>query len=257
MTADPKRSSQITTELDHRQDTNRRFGAVDFEDWLFQRLSLKPGQRVLDVGCGTGGHLLKLAGRAPQGHYHGVDISVSSIEKARRTAADQGLAATFSSGDAGDPDVLPGQQFDLILSVYALYYVQDHQAVLEACRRRLAEGGRLAVVAPYHGNNADWYGFLGAFMTMPEDVMWVADHFMKDVVLPFGHEHFPEVRSHLFQNRVEIPSREALQAYWESNIYHRPEWDEHFSRQAEEHFRTHSTFTITKRALLATMGPLS
>ena len=45
-----------------------------------------------------------------------------------------------------------------------------------------------------------------------------------------------------------------MEKYWKSNIYHKEEYEEEFSKHAADFFRKNNAFIITKRALLAIMG---
>src|SRR5438874_13716126 len=68
--------------------------------------------RVLDVGCGTGEHVLLAAAHGAAAM--GVDLSAVAIEKARAKAAERGLAARFEVADALHLDRL-GETFDTVL----------------------------------------------------------------------------------------------------------------------------------------------
>src|SRR5260370_19940196 len=59
---------------------------------LLEAAAAAPGERVLDVGCGTGATLLPFAGAVgPQGHATGVDISKPMLDRARERVAEQAL----------------------------------------------------------------------------------------------------------------------------------------------------------------------
>ena len=73
-------------------------GTEQETDALIGALDLRPGQRVLDVGCGPGRHALALAARGFR--VTGVDISESFVDLAVTAAADAGLDATFLVADA-------------------------------------------------------------------------------------------------------------------------------------------------------------
>ena len=72
--------------------------------------------RVLDLACGTGSHLVRLA---EYGYTcAGVDISAGMLEKAREKAAARGLSVDFKRGDMRH--LQPGETFDAVFSLYAV-----------------------------------------------------------------------------------------------------------------------------------------
>jgi 2-polyprenyl-3-methyl-5-hydroxy-6-metoxy-1,4-benzoquinol methylase len=96
--------------------------------WLQQRaleswLQVRPGARVLEIGCGVGRWSLPLARAGAQ--VTGLDLSAPMVAEARRRAADQGLSAgcRFMVADVAEFDL--GERFDLILSVTVLQHVLD------------------------------------------------------------------------------------------------------------------------------------
>jgi len=110
---------------------------------LVERDGLEPdrlgGSRALDLGCGSGGNVVYLAGRGFEAT--GVDFSPAAIAQARRAAAEAGVDARFLVGDV--TKLVPGLEppFDLVL----LYNVL--QDVAEASRPGLAaEAARLTRV---------------------------------------------------------------------------------------------------------------
>jgi len=60
-------------------------------DQTLDRIAVAPGDHLCEVGTGTARNLVRLAHRAPHGHYHGVDISEQMLSQARRNVARAGL----------------------------------------------------------------------------------------------------------------------------------------------------------------------
>ncbi len=94
------------------------FGPVS--DLLVQLAGLRPGQAVLEVGCGAGACLLAAAGAVgPAGHVTGIDLAAGMLARAAAAAARLGLGnVTVEPGDAEDP-AYPGASFDVVRRVPA------------------------------------------------------------------------------------------------------------------------------------------
>ena len=103
--------------------------------------SVKPCDRVLYVGCGTGVLSREVADRAgSDGHVFGLDVNEDMLALTRRICPNIDL----HQGDAGE---LPfdDTSFDAVVSQFALMFVPDQMATLQEMWRVLASGGRLAV----------------------------------------------------------------------------------------------------------------
>ena len=111
-----------------------------------ERLALRPGSRVLDVGCGTGASALAAADRVgPSGRVIGVDLAERLLEIAQQKAASRNLGnAEFRFGDMerlGYPD----GDFDAVICVFAIFFVPDMAKQLRELWRMVCPGGRLAI----------------------------------------------------------------------------------------------------------------
>jgi len=113
---------------------------------LLALASPMPGERVLDVACGTGlGTLRAAAAVAPTGSAVGVDLSARMIDTARSRAS--GLKAVKVGFERMDAEelALPDGQFDVALCALGLMYVPDPNKALREMFRILRPGGRIAV----------------------------------------------------------------------------------------------------------------
>ena len=103
----------------------------------------RPGDRVLDIGCG-GGYLARLLAAAvgPAGRVTGVDPSEAAVRYARRRAA---ANCTFRVGVAQDLD-LPDRSFDVVTSTLAAHHIPEaaRAAAFGEMFRVLRPGGRSA-----------------------------------------------------------------------------------------------------------------
>lgn len=104
--------------------------------------ALRPGERVLDVGCGTG-TVARLASQqvGPSGSVTGLDINSGMLAVARSIApADMSIEWYEGSAEAMP---LPDQAYDVVLCQLSLQFMTDKPAALQEMRRVLAPGGRL------------------------------------------------------------------------------------------------------------------
>ena len=135
---------------DRRADAwERRADSLDaFSDAygipVMDALGLKPGERVVDVGCGPGTTAIELASRvAPSGEVVGVDISPAMVAAAARRAAAAGATnARFVVADAQVQEI--GVDYDAAYSRFGVMFFADPVSAFANIGRSLRVGGRLA-----------------------------------------------------------------------------------------------------------------
>ncbi len=111
-----------------------------------ERLNLKPGGRVLDVGCGSGASALPAAEIVgPAGRVIGVDIADRLLDKARTKARWRGLTqATFCYGDMTSP-AFDDASFDAVVCVFTIFFAPDIARQARELWRLVRPGGTLAI----------------------------------------------------------------------------------------------------------------
>lgn len=121
-------------------------GLAGHSDELLRRGLYRPGQRVLDVGCGFGDSTLKIAGLVgPSGEAVGVDCAQRFIETGEREAAAAGIAnARFFVADVQDDD-LRGP-YDQAFARFGTMFFMSPVPALRNIRRALRPGGQFAQI---------------------------------------------------------------------------------------------------------------
>ncbi len=116
--------------------------ASPFGEAAMERLALQPGQRVLDVGCGSGATTLELARRVgTDGEAVGIDIAAALVDAARQRARAEN--AEFVVADA-QVDSLGATPFDAAFSRFGVMFFADPTTAFTNIRRALRPGGVLA-----------------------------------------------------------------------------------------------------------------
>jgi len=129
---------------------------LDITEKTMRLMDLRPGERILDLGCGSGWAtrlLARMVGEGPQGFGQvvGVDVSDEMIRQAR--AASKDFENTmFVTGSATQ---IPWEEnfFDKVLSVESFYYYPDQERALAELFRVMAPHGRLFILINLYKDN--------------------------------------------------------------------------------------------------------
>jgi ubiquinone/menaquinone biosynthesis C-methylase UbiE len=136
---------------------DRIAGLIGLFDWVFcfpphlrrraaQWLNVKPGDRVLEIGCGTGlnfPHLREAVGAG--GKVYGVDLSTGMLQRARaRIAREHWTNVELTQCDAAE--YIPPEPLDGILFGLSYNTMPHHLAVLRHAWKQLRPGGRIVIL---------------------------------------------------------------------------------------------------------------
>ena len=117
-------------------------------DWGLQQLTAVKGAAILDVGCGGGRTVQKLASLAPEGTVIGLDYSPASVAVSRETNAKE-IEAGRVRIEQGSVAALPFPDgaFDIVTAVETHYYWPDLPANVREILRVLKPGGTFELIA--------------------------------------------------------------------------------------------------------------
>jgi S-adenosylmethionine-diacylgycerolhomoserine-N-methlytransferase len=148
----------------HIYDLSRKFYLLG-RDEAIAGLAARPGDRVLEIGCGTGRNLVQLARAYPGGRLFGLDVSREMLASAAAAVGRAGLSARVALGrgdaTAFDPETLFGQpEFERVMISYTLSMIPPWRDALKRALDVLSPGGSLHLV-----DFGDCAGLPGPFRT--------------------------------------------------------------------------------------------
>jgi S-adenosylmethionine-diacylgycerolhomoserine-N-methlytransferase len=134
----------------HIYDFTRKYYLFG-RDTLIDGVHLRPGARVLEVGCGTARNLIRIARKYPGAKLYGLDASAQMLDTARSALAHAGLATRVKLIEAYAENLSPGlfgesEPFDAIVFSYSLSMIPDWKQALRAATAALAPNGMLHIV---------------------------------------------------------------------------------------------------------------
>lgn len=129
---------------------------LDITEKTIRRMNLHPGERVLDLGCGSGWAtrlLARLVADGPEGFGQvvGIDVSDGMIRRARAASKDfENILYVWGSAQQ-----IPWEEnfFDKVLSVESFYYYSDQDRALTELFRVMAPRGRLFILINLYRDN--------------------------------------------------------------------------------------------------------
>lgn len=129
---------------------------VRHHERLWEALDVRPDDRVLDIGCGTGQSTRDAARAASQGTALGIDISGPMLERARRQAEEEGLRnVAFVQGDAQTHD-FPPEHFTVAISRFGTMFFADPVAAFSNIGQALCPGGLFVQLTWQARDRQEW-----------------------------------------------------------------------------------------------------
>jgi SAM-dependent methyltransferase len=126
--------------------------------WGLSHVAIEPASTILDVGCGGGRTIARLASMAPAGKVFGIDYAPASVAVARETNR-EGIEEGRIDIQLGTVSALPypDETFDLVTAVETHYYWPNLARDVGEVKRVLKPGGRFVIIAEtYRGRRNDW-----------------------------------------------------------------------------------------------------
>ncbi|MBV8599811.1 MAG: class I SAM-dependent methyltransferase [Actinobacteria bacterium] len=183
---------------------------ADMHDDLVAQLDLQPGDRFLDVGCGTGGVAERAAARGAK--VTAVDLAPALVETAKRRAAERGLDIDYSVGDAEALE-FDDASFDVVASSVGAIFAPDHAAVARELARVTRPGGRVGLTAWHpEGRIGDFFRLMVPFQPPLPDgagspLRWGDPAYARELL---GGDFDVEVLE-----RVSVLEMDSVDEYWE------------------------------------------
>jgi SAM-dependent methyltransferase len=188
---------------------------------------VRPDDRVLDVGCGTGQSTRQAAHTAVNGTALGVDLSAPMLERARQLSDDEGLRnVSYQQADA-ETHPFPSARFDLCISRFGTMFFADPVAAFANIGRALRPGARLVILVWQSHDRNEWATAIDRSLSMgrpptppvsgPGPFSLADPAVTKDILTPAGFTEvsFTDVHEPVFYGPDTGAAYDAVLSLWQ------------------------------------------
>jgi ubiquinone/menaquinone biosynthesis C-methylase UbiE len=209
---------ETTDDLLKRINIHDRFGSRSIDTWMLEILDLKPGIKILDLGCGAGkqcfSYYAYLNGDA---EITGTDGSEDLLEQARLENKKTNDSISYVQLDFNKPFELPKNHFDLESCCFAIYYAQDIPFTISEMHRVLKPGGRLFTTGPMPQNKAVFYDIITEATGKPIPPMPGSSRYSTEIHGTIENL-FSKVETHIFENPLVFDSAQPFIEYTRASL---------------------------------------
>lgn len=210
------------------------------------------GQRVLDLGCGTGKQIFAVADLVlPNGSILGFDVSQEVLDEVtRRAQQEHRKHISVLRGSLDDVvEMLASRQFDLILSTYAIYYAKDFVRLLIKLRNLLSTSGMMFVSGFGRGTNKEMVDLINRLSPKGRPIAHAVEDFISENDIGKLRGHYRRVDVARLENRAVFNSHYAVMKWWRNHSSYVPSLDATVEKEVRSACQRDGSFELTKNVL--------
>ena len=233
-----------------RLNVHERFSTspLGWHRWVFETMKLRPGSRILELGCGTGALWIKNADRI-DGSWEIFlsDLSTGMLQAARSWLAEESGSYRFLAADAQSIPFAQGA-FDAVIANHMLYHVPDRNKAFSEIGRALGKGGRLYASTNGHNHFLELNRLVNRLCPEVPPYNDLADWFSLENGAAQLADWFGDVKLHRHEDGLAVSDAHSLAEYVRSLGRVPPDKVKEFERLAEEEIRLKGPMRIGKES---------
>ena len=235
--------------LQNRLNINKKLGSNDLTKWLFKRYKIKKNDKILELGCGRGNHVVKESKIiGDKGFILGTDLSKKSLNFLKKKIFTKNIRLKHIDLDKTSSYLAKKKfQFDKIISSYALYYAKNPIKVIQDCSKFLKPNGYFLITAPCYPHTL--IEFADKHRILSKEVKKQID-FSSQKLEKFLLKKKIRNKIFRFKNILKFKNKEDLLIFYRSTVFYNKKKEKNLLKYFDSSFRKRKYLNILKSAKL-------
>jgi len=238
-----------SSKLVNRLDLNKKLGSKDLSKWLFKRYKIKKNEKILELGCGIGKHVLKhskIIGK--KGLVFATDYSKKSLLNLKKNLKTQNVKIKCIPMDDLSYYLKNKKlKFDKIISSYAIYYSRNPMKVIKNLKFFLNKNGKFLITAPCYPHT------LTEFAKKQKTLPKIAENYINfstQKLEIFLKKNKYKHKIYNFKNILKFYKINDLINFYRSTVFYNSKSEQYLIEQFNKSKKKLGYFNITKSAKL-------
>ena len=235
--------------LQNRLNINKKLGSNDLTKWLFKRYKIKKNDKILELGCGRGNHVVKESKIiGDKGFILGTDLSKKSLNFLKKKIFTENIRLKHIDLDKTSSYLAKKKfQFDKIISSYALYYAKNPIKVIQDCSKFLKPNGYFLITAPCYPHTL--IEFADKHRILSKEVKKQID-FSSQKLEKFLLKKKIRNKIFRFKNILKFKNKEDLLIFYRSTVFYNKKKEKNLLKFFDTSFKKKKYLNILKSARL-------
>lgn len=209
---------ETTNDLLKRIDIHSQYGSRNIDVWMLDLLPLKPGQNILDIGCGAGKQCFSYHDHLKgQANITGGDVNQELLNQARLENEKRRTAIKFIDLDFNKAFPVDTDHLDLVSCCFAIYYAENIPFTINEMHRVLKPGGVLFTSGPMPENKLLFYDIIKEATDKPIPPMPGSSRYASEIYNAIKNT-FSTTNLYIFENPLTFTSVEPFLEYTRASL---------------------------------------
>tara|TARA_B100001059_G_scaffold236772_2_gene290156 strand:- start:19779 stop:20567 length:789 start_codon:yes stop_codon:yes gene_type:complete len=229
--------SQKTQNLQFRLYFNKKYQSKNLHKWFESKVRIKKNFKILDVGCGTGKQSVYFKKKINNsGQLFSFDKSIKSIIQLKKKIGSRNskiFSADMNEIEKINKNFFEFEKFDLISSVYSIYYARKPLKLIKFLLSKLDKNGKLLLLVPMRPNKIT--EIAEKFYKLPTKVTESLVIFKK-IINYFTKQKY-NIRVRYFRSKIRVNNIEDVIKFYKSTTFFKKKYEKTISKFIKKKFK--------------------